>query len=373
MKLLDRYIVKSMLLSYGICIGIALSFYSIIDLFNRFHRFIDFVHGLQKAGEVAGPLWWWILRYYLFSAPLILYNLSPIITLMAAMFTITYMVRTNELILLKACGIHMYRLFYPLMGFAVASALIMLIFSDIIIPKLQMQIEMVVNRVNHTRGRTAIISVQYRDLHGRLFYIGRYYPQQMELQEIRVIIPYPGAQLKPHRIIEARVGKWSKLNGQHCVHLFDGREDTYDRQGALVSSSSLPSQGKYLPTNLRDQKLTHQKGQNFDMLSSMELWQKLQKNPDLAEVRTTLYNRWTFPLSNLLLLLLGVPWLLRQHTRNFFVGAAICAVVAAAFYGLHIACINLGHKQFLQPLFAACFPLVLFGSVGVSFLTLIHT
>ena len=130
MKVLDRYIIKSMLLSYLICISIVLSFYIIIDLFANFDDFTEYTKILKETQNKNISIFALVLKFYFYHVPLIFYNLSPIITLMAAIFTITRMNKSNELTPLKSSGISMYRLFYPLIGFALVISLLMVIIQE---------------------------------------------------------------------------------------------------------------------------------------------------------------------------------------------------------------------------------------------------
>ena len=152
---------ESMFLSYFICIALALLFYSVIDLFSNFRRFSQYVEILKKVGQVPVSIWWLILRYYIYHAPLILYNLTPIITLMAAMFTITRMARHNELLPLKACGVPMYSLIYPLIYFALISVMLMVVLQEIVIPSFSSKIEEM-RRVHHGRD-LEVVGIQHSD------------------------------------------------------------------------------------------------------------------------------------------------------------------------------------------------------------------
>lgn len=370
MKILDRYVVASMTQSYLICIGIAMLFYTVVDVFAKLDKFIEYSDIINKTGQHL-PLLRLIVQYYWYQAPLIFYNLTPMLTLMAAMFTITRMARSNELLPLKACGIPMYRLMYPLLFFAAVAFLWMAVLQETVIPGFAAKIEEM-DRVQHGR-KMSHAGIQYCDSHYRIFfYVGRYYPPTRELEAIRIIMPYPITAHSPHRVIEAKRGQWWERDRRHHVKIWDGRICSYDAGGMLIENVALPADGYEIRTNFRERHITYPEEKHLDTVSARKLLEMLEQNPHMATARVSLHSRFNFPLSNLLLVLLGVPWVLRAQARNFFVGIGICIIVAGCFYGFYIMSLNMGYKEVLNPVFAVWFPTALFGSLAASFMAIIH-
>jgi lipopolysaccharide export LptBFGC system permease protein LptF len=371
MKILDRYIIVSMTQSYLICIGIAMIFYTIVDMFAKFNKFVEYAEIMKNTGQEATSLGLLIAQYYAYQSPIIFYNLTPILTLMAAMFTVTRMARANELLPLRACGIPMYRLLYPLLSFAMLSFLWMSVLQESVIPSFAQKIE-AMDRVQHGR-KMSLSGIQYCDNQYHIFfYVGRYSPPTMELEAIRIIMPYPISENGQHQVIEAKYGKWLERGRRHYLTLWDGRCYTYDAHGGLIENAILPEAGYEIRTNFRERHITYPEEKNLDTLSARKLWQMLEANPQHVSARVSLHGRFSFPLSNLLLIVLGVPWILCTHTRNFFVGIGICIIIASAFYGFYVLSLSMGYKEVLNPVFASWFPTVLFGSLGLSFLCIIH-
>lgn len=369
MKLLDRYVISSMLTSYAICIGIALSFYTIIDLFAQFYRFADYVGTMKEAGGAGQSLLGVVARYYYYLTPVILHHLIPMINLMAAMFTVTGMARANELVPLKSCGIAVYRLFLPLFAVSLLSSAGMVALQEWVIPGFA-------EKIDAMKGITLERDLEVRnslycDEKQRTFFVGIYYPYSGELRKIRMIEPYP--DFRPKVIIEADRGKWGKsVSGKHSLILHDGKKAIYDTAGVLVRSGTLPDV-YCVETDMDHRHLAYPEERHLDTLSTTALADLAREKPNLSQARVMYHSRFSFPLSTVVLLFLGVPWILRHHTRNLFVGSAICVIVSGAFYGVFIVCNNLGYKDILDPIFAAWFPTILFLSLGMSFLPVIHT
>lgn len=371
MKILDRYVLKSLIESYIICIILVLSFYIILDLFANFEKFNEYVEILKDTHKREVSVLKLIIQYYLCHIPLTVYTLSPIITLMSAMFTVTRMARSNELTPLKACGISMYRLLLPFGIFSTFIALTMMISQEVIIPRTARELEDM-KHVLHGRMKQ-IRSIQQCDRQGNIFYISKYYPPRRLMEDIRITIPYPGEAFKPREIIRAKRGRWIiKENGEEVMLLEDGYNAIYTEKGG-EKFFIRKFKTFEMKTNIRDRHLTYPDEKNLDTISFFKLLRLLKKNPNFSAAKLTINTRFSLPLSNILLVFLGIPLMLVNQTRNFFLGVGICVIVAGGFYGFYLLCINLGYKEILNPIFAAWFPSVCFGSLSLSFLTLIHT
>lgn len=371
MKSLHRYIIVSMLASYWICLGSAFLFYAILDLFSKFQQFVEYFDIMAKTGRSSDTLWGLIAKYYLYHAPFLFYQLTPLVTLMAAMFTITRMARANELILLKAGGVSMYRLFYPFMLFGLLAMLWMTLLQEYLIPDFAENMQEV-EKVRYDR-RAEIQNMQLCDSEKRIIYVGIYYPARRELRQIRVLIPAANPPFRAECEIEAASGQWLDIEGRHGIKLFQGRVYRYNEEGLLAKDEPISAAGYDVWTDIKDRDITFPSEKNLEMVSTWTLWKMRTEKARSATLETTFHSRLSFMVSNLILLLLGVPWILRSHTQNFFVGTAICTVAAGIFYGFYILCCNLGYKEILNPVFASWFAIAAFGSLGISFMTLIHT
>ena len=106
-SLLDLYVIKQylsiFLLSFGALVGI---FYisTLIDLADKLF-----------GGVAPLPL---LLRYFYFATPQFVYYIIPMSALVATLVTIGLMTKNSELIVMRACGISLYRSALPLLLFA---------------------------------------------------------------------------------------------------------------------------------------------------------------------------------------------------------------------------------------------------------------
>jgi LPS export ABC transporter permease LptF/LPS export ABC transporter permease LptG len=106
-RLLDLYVVRQylsiFLLSFGALVGI---FYisTLIDLADKLF-----------GGVAPVPL---LLRYFYFATPQFVYYIIPLSALVSTLVTIGMLTKNSELIVMRACGISLYRSALPLLLFA---------------------------------------------------------------------------------------------------------------------------------------------------------------------------------------------------------------------------------------------------------------
>ena len=98
MKLLDRSLFFAYIRAYLIVLVCLLSLYVILDLFTNLEDFAQHVHGFSAILHHIG-------RYYGYRVLQYFDRLCEAITLLAAMFTVAWIQRNNELMPLLSAGV----------------------------------------------------------------------------------------------------------------------------------------------------------------------------------------------------------------------------------------------------------------------------
>src|SRR5438067_1499688 len=97
LKLLDRMILRNFVQAYVICFVCLMSLYVVIDLFNYLDDFIEKSNGWANMFVRMG-------EYYGYRIVLIGDKMSSAIIFLAAMFTLAWMQRNNEILPVLAAG-----------------------------------------------------------------------------------------------------------------------------------------------------------------------------------------------------------------------------------------------------------------------------
>src|SRR5687767_11777305 len=92
---LDRYVASCFLSSYGVCLLFFLGMFVLIDLFGKTDDLFENSKQLADLGFSVSSL---LPKFYGLMLPFIFLQVAPFVTVMAAIFCITRLRRSNELI-----------------------------------------------------------------------------------------------------------------------------------------------------------------------------------------------------------------------------------------------------------------------------------
>jgi lipopolysaccharide export system permease protein len=130
MKLLDKYVAKNFLVGYGIAFSVLMGLRIIIDLFVNLDEFAE--HTELGFFAVAGN----ILSFYALQSTLYFRDFSGMITVVAAVFSLGKMVKSNELVAVMASGVSLKRVIVPIVILALVLTCALIIDQELIIPPL---------------------------------------------------------------------------------------------------------------------------------------------------------------------------------------------------------------------------------------------
>src|SRR5205809_1473561 len=105
MRVLDRYVIRNFLQVYFYCIAGFVSIWLIFDISDNISTFIDERIGLLLA-----------VRYYGSQVPEVFIILLPVSLLLALLFTLGRMSRSNEIVSMLTAGVGLPRVLLPLIG-----------------------------------------------------------------------------------------------------------------------------------------------------------------------------------------------------------------------------------------------------------------
>jgi lipopolysaccharide export system permease protein len=367
MPILHRYVlrlfVKVLLVSFVSLTGL----FIVIDAFNNLEEFLTY-------SKTEG--WFVLVDYY---GPRVLTffdRISGMLGMMATMFAITSMQRTNEMTAIMAGGIPQLRVVKPLVVGVIVVSLLAVANREVLIPRFR---DKLARNAQDWLGDTA------RPLHPR------YDHQTQILIGGRHTLAAERRITSPKLRLPDSLGSFGRhLTAQDAFY----QPPQADRPGGYLlvqveqpqDIDQLPSaelNGTRVLLTRRDASWL-EPGQcfvvsalSFEQLAAGNSWRQFSsisqlisglRNPSLdfgAEVRVTVHARLLQPLLDITLLFLGLPLVLTRESRNVFVTAGLSMLVVAAFSTVTLACHALGSSGFLlTPAQAAWTPLILFVPVA---------
>ena len=169
MRIIDRYLLRQFLGAFLICWFSLSGLIIVFDAFNNIEAFMHCAKGSQLFKVMVG--------YYAFRPILVFDQTCSVMTLMAAMFTVTWFQRHNEMTALMAAGISRIRILAPVIVAAVAILVLAAVNRETVMPRFRIGDVAAAGRSGPRRRRTK--SAGQRDnrtdvlIGGKLLYLNQ--------------------------------------------------------------------------------------------------------------------------------------------------------------------------------------------------------
>src|SRR5579862_8776635 len=180
MRLLDRYLLRELLVPLGYCLGGFLVFWISFDLLAELSNF-------QEENLGAGDIAW----YYLIKAPELLVLIMPIALLLAMLYALTNHARHNEITAIRAAGWSFRRISAPYLGVGLVFGLVLFLLNELWVPRGDEAAREMLSR-HRGSGATASDKQWARNLHfrnardGRIWNIGAFNLLTAEMRDTQV-------------------------------------------------------------------------------------------------------------------------------------------------------------------------------------------
>ena len=188
----------------------------------------------------------------------------------------------------------------------------------------------------------------------QFMYVLAYDPVNKRMQDVRMLIQ--GELDSDAALVTAKAGTWDPQRGDWLLE--GGR---YDR-----SDGGQPQRWLKRP-DLTPEVLLQQSRETIDpeTMSYTDLADLIEARPNRSDVRLALHRHVTYPLANILLLLLSLPMAVRYERGSRVDRVLATMAMCGAYFLLDLVCQRLGQRDWIHPIVAAWSPTIVFGSLGV--------
>jgi lipopolysaccharide export system permease protein len=332
-------------------------------------------------------------RYYLIKMTSFYDRLCGVISMMAAIFTVTWMQKNNELLAMLAAGISTYRVIRPVLISALIVSGLAVINQEFIMPNLATELQ----QSHDDDGKRKVIVTTRRDssditISGggmadrstrTIFFFSATIPVTVaeELLEVQAA----QARYIPPTATNAYRGGWL-LHGARVVTppttesyksvltKLDTLEGLYnpidfsEEKGVTELGGPMPGDIYFLRSDLSFDSVTRKRDW-YLFASTRELIFALNEpsnKPEWVDIQVFLHNRMIRPLASLTLLGLSLPLVLGGANRNMFVNLGFSLGTSGLFYAANFMCGYFGAINAITPELAAWIPVIGFGTLAVA-------
>jgi lipopolysaccharide export LptBFGC system permease protein LptF len=318
MKILDRWILKRFALAYVSFTTTVLVMFVMTDGFNHLDQF----YAAAKAAN--RPLLAVVAENYVALVPDIYYLLAPFVTLVAAMWVIFELRRQNEFVPLQAAGVAPWRMTFPLFFAAFVLALVMYADKELVIPRFVEQ-----RRGSTNLKRTHVLLNPIPDRSNSVLSARFYLPHERALGEPR------------YTRFDERLGEAVCAVASTAVYSEKG-EGWIFKEGFRFRRGSpddvyepIGADGLLIKTDVRPQDVESATVEMLGYLTSKQLWDQYQRIPAFKHIYVEICRRTAYPCASLVLLLLGIPFVLRGDPGDksaAALGLLACIGMCALFF-----------------------------------------
>ena len=355
MRLLDRYVLRKFAMPFIYCFVGFLAIWLIFDLADNLQDFLE--------GNLS---WKLIFEYYTSQIPEIVVISLPISTLLALLYSLTAMSRSNEIISMLGAGVSVFRVILPLLIFGLFVKAVSAFFNYAQAPHAAALRKQLIREIRHGEAREDNLSGHlFRNREDRrTWFVRKFWLGRENLTQVFIIQQDEQNRITDkweadRAVYDHKTKDWVLVNTFHAQF----NPETGAEEGSLSLMENRISGWSETPWRISSSVM------NPDFLSVPELREYLVQNSDfpdsrLAPYRTHLHYRWALPTFSFVVVLLAAPMGIVYSRRGILGGVAAAVALFFAMVFLSSLALAFGKGGRLPAPVAAWSPSLIFLGVG---------
>ncbi|MFA5411171.1 MAG: LptF/LptG family permease [Candidatus Omnitrophota bacterium] len=347
MRILDRYILKSVLSLFLICLLTFLFLYIIIDIFSNLDEILK-----QKVNLFI------LLEYYLSYLPIIFVQVSPVACLLSTLYTFGKLNRGNEIIAMRSAGLSIFQIAKTVIIFGFLVSLCVFWVNDRLVPQSLVLNQKIKDDMESGRKKAPekqnepISNLSIYGLKNRLFFVSKFFPAEATMEGITVL-EHDEQQNITKKIVANKGIYQDGLWRFYQVITYEFDESGQTKQ----EPQYLEEQVMAIPETPQEF-LTQRQRTDYMTIAQLDdyLW-KLSKSGAIGVIRNIkvdLYQRYFSPFTSIVIIFLGIPFALKMKKRATGLSSlGLSMMMGFLYYVLNAVSIALGKAGILMPALSA--------------------
>lgn len=351
MKIIDRYILKEFFLFLLMIMSLFISLFIIIDFFERLRLFLSNNASINQ-----------MFSFIFYEIPMIVSLTLPVAVMIATLITLSTFSKNSEITAMKANGISLYRIAFPIFLSSVVISLFLFFFSEWITPMTNQKADHIKHvEINKEEDRGSFKQEQIW-YHGKnsIYNFNLYDSKTRMLQGISLY--YMNGDFQPRLQIIAEKAFWQ---GKHWVG--------NNVQVITLSQEGLPSIQKKSLTILPIQEIPA----DFEavqippnMMGFFELRNYINKlaaeGNDVTPLLADMHAKIAFTFVTLILTVIGVIFSVHaERSGGVARSIGLGIIIGFSYWIVHAFSVSLGRSGILHPILSAWAANAIFLVVGL--------
>ncbi|MFT7485418.1 MAG: lipopolysaccharide export system permease protein [Candidatus Paceibacteria bacterium] len=363
---LDRYVGLTFASSYATALFVVMGLFVIMDMASNLD---DYLEPWPDGSTVSSVI---VAGYYLFNLPFLFLQAAPFITLIAGLFTLTRLLGNNEVEACLAAGVSGRRLMMPIFFGGFVAMIGMAVLRESAVTTVLPTRDALHYLLKNKDTDRVYNNLHMRDLSGSLLRFREYRPS--EAGQPAYALDLLACLREGDRwtyVVRAERAVEGERDGMPGLLLEGGtRMENSDRQHTTPLDWLSAEEFRFTPEMALSYYRARENPLELSFLEALELG---RRDPDNVVYQTLMQYHLTFPLANLVLLLVGLPLVMRHERARGIEGVAKGLLLCLFFFAADFVCRSLGVQGSLDPLLASWLPVLFFGSLGVVLFDALRT
>jgi LPS export ABC transporter permease LptG len=361
--LIDRYVLNGFLFYLGVLLT---ALVALIEVFTFFELLGDMIKNDISMSTM--------LDYLGHLAPSLIYQLTPIGTLVASLICFGILTKYNEVTAFKAGGVSVYRLAAPVLTMSLLISALLFGFDQYYIPEANRRQEMLRAQIKKKPVATYLrADRQWIYGEGARIYNYRFLdPHQAIMSNVNVYELDP-ATFHIVRQISADRAQWNPALHTWMFHNgiarnATGSADSYHAFHTVPAS--FPELTERPSWFIREEK--EYKEMNFEELGQY-IHEQQASGLDTTPLRVQYYKKFSVPLFAVIMAILSIPFAFIAGNRGAMTGVGISFGIAIAYWTIGTLFDQIGDLNQLPAIMAAWSPDIVFALFGLYFMARMKT
>jgi len=363
MRILDRYILKSMWSTFIGCVLIFLFLFIISDLFSHLDELLK-----QKTTIEI------LIKYYLAFLPIIFVQIAPAACLLATVYSLGNLNRDNEIVAMRSAGLSIWHISHILIIFGLITSVFIFLVNEKFVYQAQDRMKNIKQqfegdkRKEQPKEGETFKNLSIYGLSNRLFFVNKFSPKDNTMEGITILQQDENQDLTAKII--ANKGTWDgSLWKFYQVQTFKLNE-----KGRIIGEPRYSEEEiMEIPESPKDF-LNQRKLPEFMNIQQLEtyIWKLSQSGAKsiVQSLKVDLYSRYALPFTSLIIIFLGIPFSLK--IRKKVVGLSsigVSIILCFLYYVANAVAIALGKGGILPAVVSAWLANMLFFGLSLYFIS----
>ena len=376
-RLIDRYIAREYLRVFALgVLGLLAIFYisTFIDMMDKLFR-----------GETTTLV---LLRYFAFATPRFIYFVVPMSVLVSALVTVGVMTKNSELLVLRACGISLYRAMAPLVGFALLASVSLFLLQDQVLASTNREADRLEAKIRGWNEPSTPLTQHWRaGTAGQIYLFDVFEPKPPRFTRMHIYdIDQAVWRLRSITYFNEVALQQERRPGGERALIWKGKKGWHrELTPGVPARGGRPDEDVPVRYEVIDQRVLPLESPQYfessvpkaDQMTLGELRTYISQlrasGANVGAYLVELQRRVAFPLVTVVMTLIAVPFAITTGQRGAMYGIGIGIVLAIVYFIVMSVFVAMGQGGVLTPVLAAWAPNLIFGAVAAYMILTVRT